>query len=939
MPDPIISIASLSRTEAFPFLFTATLSEASTSEVSVDWGILQDGSARIQDDVNIGSGTLTFAAGETEKTFYIFSQSDSIDEADENFTVVLTNPVNATLAGGENRMTATGIIEDNDGSGSDLALFVSDPIIHEGDSGTKQAVFEIRLSEAPTSSISLAYQTVDGSAVAGVDYTAKSGTVTFQAGQTVATIAVDISGDTTTEGDEFFNLVVTPNSSIANSVEDSTGTAYLLDDDAGSGNQPVVSLSGGVMEEADYQTYLYFTVTLSEPSSDTVTVRATTREDGSATALSDYYTKYDTITFAPGETEQKVIISILADSDVENYENFSVVLYEPTNAVLAGGEDSISATGIIQDDDGSATDVSLFVSDPVVSEGTTSGKQVFFELQLSQPSSSDITLSYSTENGTATAGQDYVAKSGTVTFLAGQTVASVGVTLLNDTVSEGDEIFSLVVTPNGSIANGSADSTGIATIQNTDVTKQTIRGNAANNSLSGGVGNDTIFGYAGNDTIVGGAGNDRIYGGAGLDTMSGNAGNDIYYVNAYGDKVNEQPGEGTDRVFSSSNYNLKANSQYIEHLTLTGNANFNGTGNMQANIMNGNMGNNRLNGLAGNDSLYGRGGADTLIGGTGNDRLYGHNGYDTLNGNQGNDRLFGGNGNDVLYGGNGNDTLFGGAHNDRLYGGAGLDTMSGNGGNDSYYVDAYNDKINELAGQGIDRVFSTTNYNLKANSQYIEHLTLSGNANINGTGNMQANIMNGNMGNNRLNGLAGNDTLNGKGGNDTLNGGTGFDRLNGQLGNDRLNGNQGNDILNGGNGNDILNGGLGNDQLYAGAGADRLIGSAGADKMYAGNDNAVDTFVFNSINDSRAGAAQHDMIYLFESREDQIDLSGIDANLSAVGNDSFQFSSAGASANAVWIQTSGSSIMLFADNNGDAVADFEIELVNLTSLDGLDITL
>ena len=749
MADPIISVASLSKVEGYPFLFIATLSEASTQQVSVDWDMLQDGSAGIQSDVYIASGTLTFDPGETEQTIYIYSKSDSLDEADENFTVVLTNAVNADLDGGENRLTVTGVIEDNDGSGADLSLFVSDPIIHEGDSGTKQAVFEVRLSEAPTTTLSLAYQTADGSALAGQDYVAQSGTVTFLAGQTVSTVAVTINSDTTIESDEFFSLVVTPSSAIANTVEDSTGTAVVMDDDAGTGSVPVISIAGGQKDEQTFLNYLYFTVTLSEASDQDVTVDWATKADGSATLGEDFYARYGTLTFAAGETVRQIYVTLGVDSEVENYENFSLSLSNPSNAVLAGGEESISATGIIQDDDGSGDGASLFVSDPVISEGDGGNKAAIFELRLSEPLASDITLSFSTANGSAVAGQDYIAKSGTVTFLAGQTVSAVAVTILSDTVTEGDETFSLVVTPTGLIANGSADSTGIATIKNTVISNQTIYGTAGDDSLSGGGGNDVLFGYGGNDILNGGSGNDRIYGGSGSDTMSGGLGNDVYYVDVFADKIDELSGQGLDKVFSSSHYNLKANSQYIEQLTLTGKANINGTGNMQANILTGNTGSNTLLGLAGNDTLKGLAGADILRGGSGNDRLLGNNG------------------NDTLYGDNGNDTLLGGLGNDKLYGGAGVDTMTGGVGNDSYYVNTYADKISELAGQGVDKVFSSSNFSLVANSQHIEQLTLTGKSNISGTGNMQSNIMTGNMGNNTLNGLNGNDTIKGLGGADT----------------------------------------------------------------------------------------------------------------------------------------------------------------------------
>ena len=101
------------------------------------------------------------------------------------------------------------MILDNDGSTSDRALFVSDPLILETDSGGQEAVFEIRLSEPSNTAITVDYATADGTARAGEDYTATSGSITFQPGQTVASVAVDITGDTLAEDSETFSLVVT----------------------------------------------------------------------------------------------------------------------------------------------------------------------------------------------------------------------------------------------------------------------------------------------------------------------------------------------------------------------------------------------------------------------------------------------------------------------------------------------------------------------------------------------------------------------------------------------------------------------------------------------------------------------------------------------------------------------------------------------------------
>ena len=110
--------------------------------------------------------------------------------------------------------------------------------------------------------------------------------------------------------------------------------------------------------------------------------------------------------------------------------------------------------------------------------------------------------------------------------------------------------------------------------------------------------------------ILGNAGNNILNGGAGADAMVGGAGNDIYFVDNASDAVFENPGEGTDAVFSTAHFRLTAN---VETLVLQGSANLQGYGKAGANTLYGNSGNNLLNG---------EGGADRMVGGAGNDTYF-----------------------------------------------------------------------------------------------------------------------------------------------------------------------------------------------------------------------------------------------------------------------------------------------------------------------------
>jgi hypothetical protein len=133
-------------------------------------------------------------------------------------------------------------------------------------------------------------------------------------------------------------------------------------------------------------------------------------------------------------------------------------------------------------------------------------------------------------------------------------------------------------------------------------------GNSSDNSLTGNAGQNSLYGLAGNDRLYGSGGNDTLDGGLGDDTMNGGAGNDTFYVNSIDDFCYDAPGQGIDTVISSMGWALD---NYIENLTLAGDADINAWGNEWNNLLIGNSGNNVLNG---------NGGIDTMIGGLGDDK-------------------------------------------------------------------------------------------------------------------------------------------------------------------------------------------------------------------------------------------------------------------------------------------------------------------------------
>ena len=234
----------------------------------------------------------------------------------------------------------------------------------------------------------------------------------------------------------------------------------------------------------------------------------------------------------------------------------------------------------------------------------------------------------------------------------------------------------------------------------------------------------------------------------------------------------------------------------------------------------------------------------------------------TFSGGEGGDTINGGGGADTLNGEAGEDTIQGGAGNDMIDGGLGADFMFGGADDDVYVVDDSGDAAIEFSNQGTDRVDSSVTYTLLAN---LENLTLTGTADLDGTGNALDNVIFGNSGANVLSGRNGADTISGGAGDDTIIGGAGGDDLDGgddidtlsyagsgagvtvNLGTGAASGGDaaGDTIANfenlvGSSLDDTLTGSAGANQVGGGAGNDSIQASGGFDAIDGGAD--IDTF-------------------------------------------------------------------------------------------------
>ena len=288
------------------------------------------------------------------------------------------------------------------------------------------AFFTATLAHASGLTITVDYTTVNGTAVAGQDFVATSGSLTFAPGQTSHPIPVPILADGLNEPNETFGVWLSnPTRAFLAQWQ---GTAVIVDGDPA----PTVHLGGTAGPEGDSGTTpFHFPITLTAPSGYTVTAVYETVAQ-TAVAPADFISQTGMITFAPGITQTTIPVLVVGDVLDEADETFVVRLITATHATLGQSE----AIGTIEDDDEQPL-VSL--SNGMVVEGETA----VLTATLSAPSSFTITVDFASADGSAVSGIDYEPISGTLTFAPGTTSQPITVTALLDGLDEPQETFSV----------------------------------------------------------------------------------------------------------------------------------------------------------------------------------------------------------------------------------------------------------------------------------------------------------------------------------------------------------------------------------------------------------------------------------------------------------------------------------------------------------------
>lgn len=610
-------------------------------------------------------------AGQTFVDVPVYVIGDTLYEADETFTFTVNSASYGIVAGDSGVVTIT-----NDDAAP--AMTVGDVTLDEGGNAT----ITVTLDTAAGKDIVINYAAVDGTAVSPDDYVLANGSLTILAGDTTATLVVSAINDTLFEGIESYSV----NFTSADTSNTSAASAVIQIDPADL--MPTVSISDPVAVTEGGAPAMVFTVSLSGPSGLPVTVDFATA-DGTATAGQDYTAQTGSVTFAPGELTKSISVPVIDDTIYETpTEAFTVTLSNAAGAVLT----TAAATGTVNDNDLPPV---ISVTGASITEGNAGTKLLNFTVTMTGNTSQTATVDFITADGTATvANNDYVAQSGSLTFLPGGTPQTVSVVINGDLQLEGNETVLLSLT---NPVNATIGALGAGTITNDDIFNL-VNGTIGPDLLLGTANRDNMTGLAGNDVLRSSAGADILDGGADIDTADYSNATGGVMVNlgatsgangtsntaretaattgtvtsatavvstdalvsieniigsAYGDRLAGStgdnvftPGAGADIVlgqggidtvdYSNAVGGVRANlaSNYVRETALTAGTVSaatatitqdsltgirNATGSAYGDLIEGNANANVLDGGAGADTINGAGGNDTITGGDGDD--------------------------------------------------------------------------------------------------------------------------------------------------------------------------------------------------------------------------------------------------------------------------------------------------------------------------------
>jgi hypothetical protein len=439
--SPVVqfSSAAYSASEASG-LATVTVTRTGTAPISVNYATL-DGTALAGSDYTAASGTLSFATGVVAKSFTVPIANDGVPDSGETVSLALSGAVSAAIGA---RATAVLTITD-----AQPVVQFSAAAYAVAEAGPAATITVTRTGS--TAAFSVDYATADGTALAGSDYTATTGTLSFPAGVMSKTFTVPITNDTLGEPSETVNLA------LSNPVGATLGprrSAVLTITD----NEPVVQLSATTYSVSEAGPAA--TITVTRTGTAAVSVQYAT-SDGTATAGSDYTTSAGVLSFPAGVMSKTFTVPIANDTLDEANETVFVALSNPAGAWLGS---RVAATLTIVDNDTAGT---IAFAAPVFTIGEA-GPVALVTLTRTGGVASGARVDFATADGSALAGGDYTTSAGTVVFAAGELSRTISIPIANDGSSEPSETVLLTLASAGGGALLGAQKTATLVIVDND---------------------------------------------------------------------------------------------------------------------------------------------------------------------------------------------------------------------------------------------------------------------------------------------------------------------------------------------------------------------------------------------------------------------------------------------------------------------------------------
>jgi hypothetical protein len=438
---------------------TVLRSGDSSAAASVNYAT-SDGTATVGQDYAAASGVLSFAAGQTSKTFPINITEDQAQEGDETLNLTLSNPSAGALLSAPS--TAVVTIVDNEQAPGLPELSIANVTQAEGNSGLSNFTFTVTLSTVSNQTVTVHFASHDDTAAGGIDYDSVSGMLTFIPGDLVKTIDVPVHGNTTPESNRTFTVDLGSVTNATLGKDEAVGT--IVDDDAplSPGSLQFSAASYSVSESSAQATIV---VSRTGGSDGEVSV-AYDVPNGTATEGSDYTNTHGTLSWANGDAADKSFsIAIINDSIHEPSESVNVVLGNPVGAQL--GAPSSAVLTITDDDASQSGSFNFSAASYSVNED---GGNATITIKRTGGSDGAVSVQYATSDGTATGSADYTTTSGTLSWADGDGAdKTFTIAIANDALDELAETLNVALSnPTGGASLGNASS-AVLTISDDDV--------------------------------------------------------------------------------------------------------------------------------------------------------------------------------------------------------------------------------------------------------------------------------------------------------------------------------------------------------------------------------------------------------------------------------------------------------------------------------------